>query len=46
MTGCIVETGIEAHEKEGRNFSRDCCPNLIEKSQDDGEKWQESKELE
>lgn len=27
MTGCIVEAGVEADEKEGGDFSGDCCPN-------------------
>lgn len=31
MTGCIVEVAVQADEKEGRNFSGDCCPNLREK---------------
>lgn len=33
-----MEAGIEADEKEGGDFSGDCCPNLREKSWDDGEK--------
>lgn len=41
-----MEAGIEADEKEGRNFSGDCGPNFLEKSWDDGEKWMETKELE
>lgn len=41
-----METGIEAYEKESRNFSGQCCPNWREKSWDDGEKWMETKELE
>lgn len=31
MTGCIVEAAVQVADKEGRNFSGDCSPNLREK---------------
>lgn len=33
-----METGIEADEKESRNFLGDRCPNLREKSWHDGDR--------